>query len=37
MKKILDARGKTCPIPVVETNKVLATLQEGDSVEVNRR
>ncbi|KGP76272.1 response regulator SirA [Desulfosporosinus sp. Tol-M] len=34
MKKILDARGKTCPIPVVETNKVLATLQEGDSVEV---
>lgn len=35
MKKIIDAIGKTCPIPVVETKKVLATLNEGDVVEVS--
>ncbi|GMB00474.1 sulfurtransferase-like selenium metabolism protein YedF [Pelosinus sp. IPA-1] len=34
MKQTLDARGKACPIPVVETKKVLATLHEGDTVEV---
>lgn len=34
MKQTLDARGKACPIPVVETKKVLATLHEGDAVEV---
>lgn len=34
MQKTLDARGKACPIPVVETKKVLATLHEGDTVEV---
>lgn len=35
MKQILDARGKECPIPVVETKKVLAELREGDIVEVS--
>lgn len=35
MKQTLDVRGKKCPIPVVETKKVLATLQEGDIVEVD--
>jgi selenium metabolism protein YedF len=34
MKKELDARGKACPMPVVETNKVLKTLSGGDTVEV---
>ncbi|MBP2651662.1 MAG: selenium metabolism protein YedF [Firmicutes bacterium] len=34
MQETLDARGKACPIPVVETKKVLATLNVGDSVEV---
>lgn len=35
MKKVIDAMGKVCPIPVVETKKVLATLVEGDTVEVS--
>lgn len=34
MKKKLDARGKACPIPVVEAMKLLATLQEGDILEI---
>lgn len=34
MKQTLDARGKACPIPVVETKKILAALHEGDTVEV---
>jgi selenium metabolism protein YedF len=34
MKKTLDARGKQCPIPVVEAKKMLATLHAGDSVEI---
>ncbi|WP_353852730.1 sulfurtransferase-like selenium metabolism protein YedF [Dehalobacter restrictus] len=34
MKQTIDARGKACPIPVVETKKVLATLHEGDTIEV---
>lgn len=34
MKKIIDARGKACPIPVVETQKTVATLHEGDSIEI---
>ena len=34
MKQTLDVRGKKCPIPVVETKKMLATLHEGDIVEV---
>ncbi|AEE90628.1 MULTISPECIES: sulfurtransferase-like selenium metabolism protein YedF [Tepidanaerobacter] len=34
MKQIIDARGKACPIPVVETKKVLETLHEGDTMEV---
>lgn len=34
MKKTINAIGKACPIPVVETKKVLATLNEGDMVEV---
>ena len=34
MKKIIDARGKVCPVPVVETKKGLKTLQAGDTMEV---
>lgn len=34
MRQTIDARGKACPIPVVETKKVLATLHEGDTAEV---
>jgi selenium metabolism protein YedF len=34
MKQTLDARGKACPIPVVETKKILAALQEGDTLEI---
>lgn len=34
MQYQLDARGKQCPIPVVETKKVLATMTTGDTVTV---
>ncbi len=34
MNKALDLRGKACPIPVIETKKLLESLNEGDSVEV---
>lgn len=34
MKQTLDARGKVCPIPVVEAMKILETLHEGDTLEV---
>lgn len=34
MKNTIDARGKLCPIPVVETNKKLKTLSQGDTLEV---
>ncbi len=34
MKQILDARGKNCPIPVIETQKMLGKLQAGDVLEV---
>lgn len=34
MKIELDARGKACPIPVVETKKKLAGMNNGDTVEV---
>ena len=34
MKKNLDARGKSCPIPVIETKKMLGTLKAGDVLEV---
>ena len=27
--KQLDARGKTCPLPVIETKKVLETITDG--------
>lgn len=35
MNKILDARGKACPLPVIETKNALSTLNEGDCVEVS--
>ena len=35
MKEILDARGKACPIPVVETKKRLKALSLGDTLEVH--
>ena len=34
MKKELDARGKACPIPVVETKKMLVGMNAGDTLEV---
>jgi len=34
MKKELDARGKACPIPVVETKKMLVGMNAGDTIEV---
>ena len=34
MKQILDARGKNCPIPVIETQEALVKLQTGDVLEV---
>lgn len=34
MKQTLEARGKTCPIPVIETMKALSQLREGDILEV---
>ena len=34
MNKTLDLKGKACPIPVIETKKVLETLNEGDTVDV---
>jgi selenium metabolism protein YedF len=34
MKKELDARGKACPIPVVETKKMLTKMNSGDTLEV---
>lgn len=33
MKFYVDARGKQCPIPVVETRKVLEKIEDGDLVE----
>jgi len=30
----VDCRGKTCPIPLVETRKALRKAKEGDIVEV---
>ena len=34
MKKyMVDARGKQCPVPVVETKKMLAQMAESDIVE----
>ncbi len=33
MKYTVDARGKQCPIPVVETKKVLSQMSEGDVTE----
>lgn len=34
MKQTINAMGKSCPIPVVETKKALGSLTEGDQVEV---
>ena len=35
MKKIIDAREKVCPVPVVETKKGLKALNAGDTMEVH--
>jgi len=35
MKNTIDARGKICPVPVVETKKKLKTLNKGDTLEVH--
>ncbi|MDD4089467.1 MAG: sulfurtransferase-like selenium metabolism protein YedF [Tissierellia bacterium] len=34
MNKIIDARGKACPLPVIETKKALSTFIVGDTLEV---
>ena len=33
----IDAKGRQCPIPVVETKKALAGAAEGDVVETYRK
>ncbi|TCS96836.1 sulfurtransferase TusA family protein [Hazenella coriacea] len=32
--KVLDARGLSCPMPIVRTKKAMDTLQSGDILEV---
>ena len=34
MKKIIDARGKACPLPVIESKKALSNFVAGDTLEV---
>jgi selenium metabolism protein YedF len=34
MKKIIDARGKACPLPVIEAKKALSNFVAGDTLEV---
>lgn len=34
MKKIIDARGKACPLPVIEAKKALSNIVAGDTLEV---
>ncbi len=34
MNRIIDARGKACPLPVIETKKALSTFNVGDTLEV---
>lgn len=34
MKRKLDARNMTCPLPVIESKKILTTMKEGESLEV---
>ena len=33
-EKEVDARGLTCPLPVIETNKVLRELKEGTVITI---
>ncbi|WP_088069324.1 sulfurtransferase TusA family protein [Gottfriedia luciferensis] len=34
-KKLLDAKGLACPIPVVKTRKAIAELQSGEVLEIH--
>ena len=34
MPKVLDVRGKFCPIPVMETAKAINEVQVGDGLEI---
>lgn len=34
VKKILDTSGKCCPMPMVETNKTIKRLAEGDVLQI---
>ena len=35
MDRKLDCRGKACPIPVVETQKILMGMADGESIEIS--
>ncbi|WP_062354262.1 sulfurtransferase TusA family protein [Bacillus kwashiorkori] len=35
VKKMLDAKGLACPLPVVRTRKAIAELQSGEVLEVH--
>jgi selenium metabolism protein YedF len=35
MERKLDCRGKACPIPVVETKKLLTVMRDGEAVEIS--
>lgn len=35
MNKTIDARGKACPMPVIETKKILSGIIAGDTLEVS--
>ena len=34
MKRKLDARNMTCPLPVIESKKIIMSMKEGESLEV---
>lgn len=35
VKKILDAKGLACPMPIVQTKRAIAALQAGDILEIH--
>ena len=34
MSKVVDVKGQTCPIPLIETRKAIRKLNPGDELEV---
>jgi tRNA 2-thiouridine synthesizing protein A len=35
IKKVVDAKGLACPMPIVRTKKAMAELQSGDILEIH--